>query len=314
MARGVNTAELYKNRAWLWHQYIDLGKSDQEIADMAGLQSHASILLWRRKFGIPGHRWKPFAARDELWRLYHEEGLTDSEIGEIYGVEAHTVTRLRKRFNIPSRPKGLKYHLRYANHLDLTPVAKEFIEGELLGDGSIIPHSRYAARFVYGSQHLLYIHWLAKQLAGFGIQQSGKIRAKMGTTNKKKKTFGYASLSYPELFALRKRWYPKGQKTVPTDLRLTPIVVRQWFIGDGYLRIRPHQRPSIVLSTDGFDRESIFALRKKLLARGIETTTQRYGKGYRIYVRTSATPAFFSFIGPCPSEIESIYGYKWRVA
>jgi hypothetical protein len=37
----------------------------------------------------------------------------------------------------------------------------------------------------------------------------------------------------PELKAMRQRWYPRGIKAVPRDVRLTPVCLANWIAGDG---------------------------------------------------------------------------------
>lgn len=39
--------------------------------------------------------------------------------------------------------------------------------------------------------------------------------------------------AYVELQEQRERWYPKGKKRVPGDVRLTPLSIAYWFCGDG---------------------------------------------------------------------------------
>ncbi|MFX0185701.1 MAG: hypothetical protein ACFE95_21660 [Candidatus Hodarchaeota archaeon] len=48
-----------------------------------------------------------------------------------------------------------------------------------------------------------------------------------------KKSIHLITQSTAQLYKEYKRWYPKGKKAVPTDLRLTPESVLRWYVGDG---------------------------------------------------------------------------------
>ena len=184
----------------------------------------------------------------------------------------------------------------HTNHCFLTHDALEWINGELLGDGHL-QSSTYSARFVYGSKYLEYINYVSDTLTEFSIMQSGKIHKQVTCTI----GYHYTSLSYSELFDVWAAWYADGFKQVPRDLKLTPVVCRQWYIGDGCLKGK-----FIILSTDGFPRFDVEWLVEMLNKMGI--FARRQPAHNTIYIPARSTQSFLDYIGECPVEC---YKYKW---
>lgn len=187
-----------------------------------------------------------------------------------------------------------------SNHCHISKYAKEWIEGELLGDGHLMTRSYLSARFDYTSKHEEYIHYVSDTLAEFGIQQTGKIRAGVNC-------YYYASRSYIDLFDIWVGWYALGKKEVPKDLKLTPIVCRQWYIGDGSLLKPGRVMPSIRLATCGFFITDVLWLISELKQLGFLATYQQNNNG--IYISAYSTKKFLDYIGECPVKC---YKYKWR--
>lgn len=59
-----------------------------------------------------------------------------------------------------------------------------------------------------------------------------------------------------QLYKEFNRWYPKGKKVVPKDLRLTPVSALHWYVGDG-----SSGKHELIFSTQSFNAED-----NKLLA------------------------------------------------
>jgi len=225
--------------------------------------------------------------KDRDWMYEHYVVLQESStvMAKIAGCGRITILNWLHRFDIPVRSSFEANR----NYLNISQELLDLLEGELLGDGCIQMHSQRSARYNHGSKYKEYVEWLSMIFADLGLEQSGKINKYW---DEKYSTFGYfyQSRSYPELVPLRQRFYPKGEKIVPKDLILTPIMVRQWLIGDGCLHNHAKKRPYIDFNTQDFDKASINRLLQKLGAKDLD---------------------FLKWIGPCPKEIENIYGYKW---
>ncbi len=269
--------KLYKDKKWLYNQYWNLNKSEYQIAKEQNVDP-ATICYWLKKLGI------------------QSRSISDANC------------------------------LAQGNHVKLTSEAIEFIEGELLGDGSIQPQNKYSAIYAHTSKHIEYLEWLSETFDGFGIKQCGKINKGTLDTRlqfKNSISYLYASLSYPELLPIRNKWYRlynpatdplnwrhKYIKIVPRNIKLTPLVCRQWYIGDGSLhhkKYKKYQYNSILLCSEGFPIFDIEFLVKKLNELGFKSTKQ---KDNNIYISMKSTPAFLKYIGECPINC---YQYKWAL-
>jgi hypothetical protein len=192
---------------------------------------------------------------------------------------------------------------RKSNHCKLPREAIEWISGELLGDGSLCFHP-CSAQFMYGSKYFEYCEYVKNILEAFGII-GGKIHKRY---HKKFDCYSYHynSHRYVELLPIRKKWYPEGKKIVPRDIKLTPLVCRQWYIGDGCLR-NNNRRSYIKLYTYGFTILDVEKLVKQLISLGFKTTRQSIHN--IIHISQDSTKEFLKYIGLCPVEC---YQYKWN--
>jgi len=248
---------------------------------------------------------KLYQNKEWLEDKYWGKNLSTTKIAELYNYNYHTIWYWLKKLKILIRSRGEGCHLTQGNHCILSQEAKEWLDGELLGDGCIISRHKYSAYFAYGSQYLEYAQYVSDILKSFGIKQSGKIRKQY---QKKGNSHGYSYVSrdYEELLPIRKRWYPEGKKIIPRDLKLTPLTLRQEYIGDGYLGHPKNRKPYIELATNGFSILDIEWLVKQLNNLGFKAT-QRYSSN-TIRISAHFTKAFLDYIGKCPVEC---YQYKW---
>lgn len=191
------------------------------------------------------------------------------------------------------------------NHCNLSSKATEWLNGELLGDGHLESRNSYSTRFMHGSKYLEYTQYMKRILESFGIK-GGDIR-KRYYEKLNCYSYHYRSLRYVELLSLRKQWYPKGKKIVPRNIKLTPLICRQWYIGDGSLSIiNVHHRSRIKLHTNGFTVVDVEWLIKQLT--NLEFKITRTTKNI-ISISTYSTKEFLDYIGLCPVEC---YQYKWN--
>lgn len=64
--------------------------------------------------------------------------------------------------------------------------------------------------------------------------------------------------SAPAFLETRNRWYPKGQKIIPKDLKLTDNIILFWFLDDGCLVYdKFYNKMSLKLSTHGFKKSEV---------------------------------------------------------
>lgn len=250
--------------------------------------------------------------KEWLYDKYWNEELSQEKIGGLCGTTRSTVRYWLKKFNISQRSFSESVHLARANHCKLSQEAIEWISGELLGDACLtttakkgdLPSKNLSVLFRYGSKHEEYINYISRMLKSFGIKQSGKIRRYIDR-RRGNIAYHYNSLSYTELVSIYNKWYPDGKKVIPEDLKLTPLILRQHYIGDGSLI---HQKVTIfiVLSTCGFLINDVNKMIKKINELGLKATRQPSMN--TILISSYSVKDFLNYIGKCPVDC---YRYKW---
>jgi len=252
--------------------------------------------------------------KNEKWlrARYLDDGLSTYKMGDLAGVNPSTINANLRINEIPLRDSGRK-----PNHVVLTQEAIDVINGGLLGDWSIVTLTA-AARFQTASKYLELVEWSSNVLNGFGIESmpSGiyhsliTLKGGYGPYN----TYTYGSRTYREFLPLRELWYPNGKKVIPKGLILSPATMLWLYIGDGSLHCgrKKSQKSSINLATCGFTSNDVRRLVQLLKNIGINAAFREYDN--MIGISTKSTPAFLSYIGPCPKPIEAVYGYKWDLS
>ena len=120
----------------------------------------------------------------------------------------------------------------------------------------------------------------------------------------------YKSKFYQELAEWRERFFPKRRKRVPVDVRLDPISLRQWYIGDGTLWTCKGTSSRIQLCTDSFPEEDVRFLVAKLKELGFRASY--YGSRNRVIINSRSVKDFFDYIGPLPKPLRPFYEHKWK--
>jgi hypothetical protein len=240
-----------------------------------------------------------------LYNKYGKEKLSTRDIAKILNVSHGTIKKWLHRQEIPVRPCGEGIHIKTANHFTVTKQFEDWINGELLGDGCLWSQSDYSAYILYSSKYLEYIDYISGTLEAFGIKQSGYIqKCKAGH---KIYIYHYHSRNYSELKPFRNKWYPNGKKIIPEDLELTPLTLRQLYIGDGCLVKRHKWNPYISLATHCFTESELDFLIN--LFKNINIVARKDSQN-RLNISTKSVKQFLNYIGSCPVEC---YKYKWNI-
>lgn len=195
----------------------------------------------------------------------------------------------------------------------LTERVIEAIDGFLLGDGGIEPmgnkpNSAISARLVCGVEHEEFCRYLMNDFNSYNYT----IKKQRDSSMNQRFYWNARTRSHPDLKKQFDRWYPflndRYWKQPPNDVRITPLSVMMWYLGDGSLVQHGKNKTSVScrLSTDGFEIEKVEMLAKKMNDLGIKC--KRNGDN-RIYIRAKGISAFFEFIGT-ESPIEC-YNYKF---
>ena len=241
-----------------------------------------------------------------LEETYIRRKMTMKKIGLLCNVGYNCIRYWLNYHNIKIRSKPEAIHLAKVKSCILFPKAIDWISGELLGDGCLRSKRFHSASFGYSSKYLEYINYITDTLKTFSIHQTGATKEKYHK-DMNCYSYHYESCSYEELYEIYKYWYPKRKKIVPKDLKLTSLVCRQWYIGDGSLVHYKNNNPYIKLGTDGFSVSDVKWLVKQLNKLGFKST--RWLSSNRIHISVHSTKDFLDYIGKCPVEC---YQYKWN--
>lgn len=253
--------------------------------------------------------------RDKEWleTRYLGDRLSPRKIAVLCGASATAVSNWLVRHEIPTRSMGEAAFADRGHSLAVSPWMHRFIDGEMLGDGSMWSYNEFSGNYRHTNKHKGYLEWLRDVFSQEHIEcgpiHSGVVQAPAG---KPAERFLIATWFYDFLKQEHTRWYPNGvrRKAVPADLVIDPIVLRQWYLGDGWLgSSNGGKSPAPSLAVNGFAEEERSHLCDLLIALGFDLGLQQHRTTIRI--KTRSTAKFFEFIGPCPRRVRDIYGYKW---
>lgn len=257
-----------------------------------------------------------------LRRTYLIEKMSTRDIAkqsvELFGFKVSNIYSALVRNNIPIRSTGDGISVAMST-LDtqksfLNEKTQEWIDGFLLGDGSInFKHeANYrGARFTFGSVQKEWTEFAAKGLKDYNPCEPKAFGKK--SEKRPNNTWSFSTLTHPDICNQAKRWYPQSKhyvKHIPEDVRITPVSVLLWYLGDG--SITKYGVSYVVrLATCSFAHEDIDnILIPKLKSVGIESIRTKDKNDVKI--ATNSTGTFFDYIG-IKSPI-SCYNYKFEYA
>ncbi len=281
--------------------YIKQRLPQHKIAEKLGV-SHGLIALRMKEYEIPTRTGKGknirFLPSVDTIKFLHNKKMSYEDIANIFDCHHNTIYDLVK---FGGEPLG-----NLERSVPISLLLVEFIEGELLGDGSVCKNgTKNMAMYSHASKYFEYVCWLDRIFASEGLIRSGEIgeytHKENGATY-----YSYKSIACLELRTLYDRWYNSGSKQVPDDIQLTPTILRQWFIGDGSIK---KDGTHVRFAVDGFSSESVETLRNEFKKIDIETTLQ--DKGKTIYVRKKSMKTLFEFMDKSIYSEAPCYEYKF---
>ena len=143
------------------------------------------------------------------------------------------------------------------HHVEITPSLREILDGVILSDGSYQRKGIRQTALFRLTQHPCRRGWLnsliqslaSKGVVSFVGEVTKKVSYFEGRLMPERKYDLLRSLNYAEFVQERTRWYPNGTKIVPSDIKLTPVLLTHWFCGDGR---GGDQKGTLGFCTDGF--------------------------------------------------------------
>lgn len=199
---------------------------------------------------------------------------------------------------------GISYDRK--NHITVTNALQEYLEGLLLGDGCIASRKNGSAHYIHSDSDKEYLIWLKNKLESLGLPCSNKIYKNSPTTGfpsaRPTSIFYLDSMCTAELETIYEKWYPDGKKQIPDDLEITPTILKNWYIGDGWFS---NGRLAITCS---FDREG----KQRLVSQiNEQTPIEAHNTKEGVQIPRISHKVFFKYILSQEQEVPPEYEYKF---
>lgn len=201
--------------------------------------------------------------------------------------------------------------------LDLSDEFMENFTGFMLGDGYLSNRNKstHSSQFIIVNVNPSYIHSTARLFKSEGIEHTVRIKNRPGGFSGSRISSTLDTKFYVTFAELEDRWYDQRSdgthyKVVPNDLKLTPISLLQWYIGDGYLVNLKGSPVRVQFCTDRYTDDEIVFL-NECFTRDFGLSIQIDWNRRRLRVPKRMLGDFFDILPKCPSLIEDELGYKW---
>lgn len=237
--------------------------------------------------------------KDWIYDQYVNKKISMAELAKLANCSYVTLWTWMKKFGIQRRLQG-QNPKRIYNHINLNCDQLDFLIGLLLGDGSL-EKSRFSniSAYNHGDKRLNYIIWLRGMFQNMGFQ-CGNIYPIQDRGFKFKTSF------YVELHNLYKRFYPNGIKILPVDLKISPNILKNWYIGDG------NNSKSPLIDSSMFDVDAIKSFIEPLNQFGIIYSLRSFKSRVRIRISSKTIHEFFKYILSDDPIIPPGYKYKFK--
>jgi len=173
----------------------------------------------------------------------------------------------------------------------LTQFQKSVIIGSILGDGHIriMPGRKNAFLEINHSQKAKeYVDWKYSILKN--ICKSAPKSRKNGEN---KTAYRFFTKQHKEITELIKKFYKNGKKTIPSDLKLNPVILAVWFMDDG----SKSRKSDVYLNTQQFSYLDQKRLLHLLRLMGLKARLNRDKKYYRVRFLKESIPELNRIIG-----------------
>lgn len=243
---------------------------------------------------------------DKKWLENQYQIKSTYEIARDEGVDPTTIQKQLKRFGLN------RGHPNKINNLEITPELVDFMTGSMLGDGSLVWGSKdTSAYYSLASSHKEYLVYTEKILNGMNIQLRGSIA--LSRRGKYEWWHMHSKYYRGALPILRTAWYPDEKKMLLEGAKLNPKSLKTFYLDDGSYVVTRHIR-NVSLAMNGFSIGDTKTIRDQiadmLRTENVYARNNKSGPTIEITKR-SIIEDFFDLIGPCPHELENVFGYKW---
>jgi len=251
---------------------------------------------------------KKYKEKNWLSAQYAGKLRSGTSIAKNEGVSYQTIYSWLNRFDIERRDRSLAFHLAKGHRITCSPILYDLLDGLLLGDGHVWSKRHHSGIYQHSSKFRSYLLWLSK----FFFQESIDSEPIKKDETQWGIVYRFRTKSYNIFKNFHKRWYKNRIKKLPSDLKLRPVTLREWFIGDGTVK----KQGGVTFATHNFTKVEVDQLVKLLNNLDILAYTGRARldkNWWIIQVPKSELALLYDIMAPLPQEIKDCYGYKWQV-
>jgi len=246
---------------------------------------------------------KLYGKEAEIVSLYNS-GISGVVLAKKYFVNRKTIYRILRKYNIRIKTNSESHNALYKDTSKLNVNTVNYLNGWLLGDGSLVSTNTPQTNFTLTTIHKEYANYVYKIL-----NQDIRCEIYNDKRDKYKNNIAYiiSTKRTKHLKEIYNRWYKNGTKMVPDDLDLTKSTISNWIMDDGSLD-KSHN--TIHLYTCSFSIREIELLVEKLkkIANNNHISICNYKKYPYIYVGKKASAVLIDYVGRCPTKC---FEYKW---
>lgn len=174
----------------------------------------------------------------------------------------------------------------------LTESQRSIIIGTILGDGYVRIVSGRKDAFLeinHSISQKEYVDWKYEMLQT--ICKSGPTARK---GNGARIAYRFTTRQHPEITELFTSFYQEGEKVIPDNIELNPLMLAVWFMDDGSFC----RASDVYINTQQFAHTHQERLQEMLASLGIETTLNKDKDYERIRIRTSSIPTLYRTVSP----------------
>lgn len=129
----------------------------------------------------------------------------------------------------------------------------------------------------------------------------------------------FRTRSLPVFKSYREKWYPKGKKIIPRDLKLSPLILSIWFCNDGCISFKTNrsglkdQALIVKFATHGFSEDDVGFL-SSLLEKETKESFHVYKEKKNFYIKgfTQSAKAIINLVDPV-LPVSMNRKYVWRI-
>ena len=154
--------------------------------------------------------------------------------------------------------------------------AQEVFDGAMLSDAGVFfgkrsRNAHFHMSLSEGDKHMDWLNTIKESLISLGVPVN-PMYPKLGVGFSRGKAYTYSVLDSQVcgyLTEQRHRWYVNGVKILPRNMYLTPIIVTNWFEGDGNTREISPGYVELRFATQSFSEKEVVRLEYLLSGLGV---------------------------------------------